>query len=204
MVILVVGVALAAFPGLEALGAPRAAGDIAAWTEVIAAYTRLNALPGYRARVDSPSEELTAEREVIPGRAIHELIHEPKLTLETITVGHVTRHRWIYGGTAGTWQCDSQPRTDERDPTTMRESVLVARQTDAVIDGAAVHVVAYSWEVLVVGRYVTLRTTAYIDPTAGLPRRSVTPLRTGPSNAYTIDYYDYGAKLKIVLPACGS
>ncbi len=100
------------------------------------AYTTLNALPGYRVRADSPSEELRADREVVPGKAVHELIHDHQLTLEMITVGGDSRYRFVYAGRAGAWQCDGTPRGAEPDPTTMQGTVHATRGTDAMIDGA--------------------------------------------------------------------
>jgi hypothetical protein len=182
-------------------GAARATGDPAAWAEVVAAFTKLSALPGYRVKVASPSEELTADRDVVPGKALHELIHDHQLTLETITVGGDSRHRLIVAGRAGAWRCDRKPHGLEPDPTTMQDTVRAARGAEAVIDGARVHVVTYSWDVLVAGKYVTRQTTVSVDPRTGLPRRSVSPLVRG---EYILDYYDYGAKIKITLPICRS
>ncbi len=41
----------------------------------------------------------------------------------------------------------------------------------------------------------------YVDVKTGLPRRSVSALVRG---NYILDYYDYGAKIEIALPPCGS
>ncbi len=59
----------------------------------------------------------------------------------------------------------------------------------------------YSWDVLVAGQYVTRRMMVYVDVKTGLPRRSVSALVRG---NYILDYYDYGAKIEIALPPCGS
>ncbi len=182
-------IALAALPG----------GDPQAWAELVAAYKKLHALSGYRVRVDSPSEQLTAVEEVIPGRALHRMIQQPGLTLETVSVGGDSRYRLIIKGKTGSWACDTKPATSEPEPTSVPGPVKTARGAETTIGAAPVRTYTYSWQVLVEGTSITRTTTVYVGMHTGLPRRSVSPLVRGD---YILDYYDYGAHIEIPLPPC--
>ncbi len=200
---LVIALAVAAgtafTPRHPALAGAAAGDDPQAWAELVAAYKKLHALSGYRVRVDSPSEQLTAVYEVIPGRAVHRVIQEPGLTLETVSVGGDSRYRVIINKKSRSWACDTKAATSEPEPTSVPGPVKTARGAETTIGATPVRTYTYSWQVLVEGKYITRTTTVYVGMQTGLPRRSVSPLVRGD---YILDYYDYGAHIEIPLPPC--
>lgn len=196
---LAVGIGVASPPGNSTLAGVPAGDDPQAWAELVAAYKKLHALSGYRVRVDSPSEQLSAVYEVIPGKAIHRVIQEPGLTLETVTVGRDSRYRFIVKGKSGSWACDAKPLTSEPEPSSVPGPVKTSRGAETTIGAAMVRTYTYPWQVLVESKYITRTTTVYVGQQTGLPRRSISPLVRGD---YILDYYDYGAHIEISLPHC--
>lgn len=183
-------------------------GDAAAWAEIINTYAKLNALPGYRVKITSPGEQLSAVREVVPGKASHVVITEGSANsgvtvthgIEIVTVGNEERHRLVVRGQAGKWLCGGSASPGDLEPADVRGTVRPARGPDTTIDGARVYTYAYAYDVMVEGRSITRSRMIYVGTKTGLPRRSVEQLVPGP---YILDYYDYGAKVEITLPPCG-
>jgi len=186
--------------GTAALADVTVQGDPTAWAEIITAYRKLNALPGYRIKSESPSENLAALSEVVPGKAFHTVIQEEGFTtLETVTVGTDSRYRFIFRGQPGMWQCETRPVRPEPDPTDLQGLVKATRGAETSINRTPVRAYTFSHEVMVEGRPTMQSTTVYVGTQTGLPRRSVEGLVIGP---YILDYYDYGAKIDIALPDC--
>ncbi len=75
----------------------------------------------------------------------------------------------------------------------------MSRRADTVIVGTAVRTYIYRYAAKAQGQTVSVKTTLYVGTQTGLPRRAVT---SGGRGDVTIDFYEYGAKIDIRLPAC--
>jgi hypothetical protein len=170
-------------------------GDGAAWNEVIAAYGKLNALPGYRIKTAVPGGG-TMVLEMVPATpAMHTVIQTPNGNAEMIAVSGQTRMRTTMPGAPAGWQCAGAPPMPPLDPKSFQGTVNVARAPDTSIDGQAMHVYVYSAG-MSPGAAGPGKTTLYVGAANGLPRRAVI-------GDQTMDFYDYGAPIQITLPPCG-
>lgn len=178
-------------------------GDAAAWREVIAAYAKLNALPGYRIKTDVPGGG-TLVMEMVPAtRGMHSLAHTASGDIEMIAVGDQGRFRTTTPGAPAGWQCTGVPSVPRlNDPAAFQGTVDVARAPDAAIDGQPMHVYVYTAQASGGGLGVTgeFKTTLYVGIENGLPRRAVVGASRGDQ---AVDFYDYGASIQIALPPCG-
>jgi len=82
-------------------------GDPTAKAEVIAAFTRLNALPGYRIKFagrDSAGVR-TGIGEVAPPDKLHWMLRSPQGTIAFVSVGQESRIQYAMSGAPAGWQC---------------------------------------------------------------------------------------------------
>lgn len=177
-------------------------GDTAAWQEVLAAYGKLNALPGYRMKISmAPGQTMVIE--VAPGAsAMHSTMQSQNGGMEMIVVGDQSRYRITASGAPPGWQCRGVPRMPRPGDLTsaVQGTVDVARGPDGAIDGQPMRVYVYTVQAGAGGQSATVKTTLYVASENGLPRRAV--MET-PGGEQTLDYYDYGAPIQITLPPCG-
>jgi len=209
-----VGVALSA-PGVAA---PTVKGDTAAWAEIVAAYRKLNSLPGYRIKGDvsggGPGGGSFVYEVAPPNRAYHEIQESPRGKSETFSVGSKIISKFSGAGVPGGTKCITLARDPNRipllrDPEDPQDTSVytVARKPDSVIDGTAVHVYGVTIASPRGGQEIS--ETIYIGTQTDLPRRVVTTVAITMANqgttqtmTSTANFYDYGAKITIVLPNC--
>ncbi len=181
-------------------------GDPAAKAEIVAAFHRLNALPSYRMKGTSSRDGVTGVVEKVRPDKSRFTYHSPQGTYEGIAVGKQFAYRITGQGETAGWRCtpegNSWPTVTAFDIDNIRkdlDTAQVVRKPDTVIDGTPVR--AYAAEQNVDGARST--GAAYIGAQNGLPRRLVSTHQgdSGPVTE-TIDFYDYGAKITIVLPPC--
>lgn len=178
-----------------AIAAPTVRGDTAAWNDVIAAYRRLYALPGYRMKITFPDGRVATAEFARPDA--HWSVPTPQGPADSYLVGavYVTQR----GGRCTRLQT-GRPNVPDVDLANYKGEVTVVRKTDTSIDGLPVHDYAY---VQVSPGGSQSRGDVYLAARTGLPRRvvNIAVRRTGESQQpNTIDYYDYGAKISITLP----
>ncbi len=179
---------------------PTVTGDLAAWKEVGAAYTRLLALSGYRMRV-TIGQAPDMLFEVVPPASVRMIVPAGNGSMETITVRGQSRFRINAPGGPGPWECQGSPSVEfPRNPAgAIQGTIEVSRGADTAIAGSAVRTYAYRYAMTVQGQAVNATTTLYVGGETGLPRREVTMSGGGD---VTTDFYDYGAKIDIQLPSC--
>lgn len=179
-------------------------GDSAAWQEVIAAYRKLNALPGYRMKMAMAGGRAMVLEMAQGGNAMHLTTQGSGGGMEMIRVGDQVRFRMDAPGAPAGWRCQGMPPMPRAgDPTTVQGTVDVARGPDAAIDGQPMRVYLYTVDASVANAPAgagTVKTTLYVSSENGLPRRVVL---TTPRGDQALDYYDYGAPIAITLPPCG-
>ena len=200
-VTIVLGAMLAiALLAAAARSEPAVTGDQVAWKEVGDAYRKLQTLSGYRMRV-ATGQPPDMVFEVVPPASVRMIVPAGNGSMETITVHGQSRFRINAPGGPGPWQCQGSPSIEfPRNPTeTIRGTVQVSRGADTAIAGTAVRTYVYRYAATAQGRTVNAKTTLYVGTPSGLPRRAVT---RGGEGDVTIDFYDYGAKMDIHLPAC--
>ena len=190
---------VAAFPAAAELTVK---GDAAAWREVVAAYQKLGALPGYRIRTTMPQGSMIVE--VAPAdKAMHSTMESSSGGAEFIIVGGQSRMRVTASGAPAGWRCVNLPQMPNMsDPSAVQGAVDVARAPDAAIDGQPMHVYLYTIESSGGGSMAAagpVKTTLYVGSGNGLPRRVVVATTRGDQS---LDYYDYGAAIQITLPPC--
>jgi hypothetical protein len=185
----------------SAPAAARVMGDLKAWEEVITAYKKLRALPGWRERVTGQGEGI-ATREVVPPKSSRSLTTLSSGGVETITVGQNMRYRMNVPGVSGAWTCLTVAGSDLTDPSNAGGIVEIARGSDTTINETGVRTYTYAWTppVQTKAHVETGMVTIYVGVQTGLPRRFVAAF---PSGSQMIDYFDYGAKITIRLPPCG-
>jgi hypothetical protein len=173
-------------------------GDAAAWREVLAAFSKLNGLSGYRMKSAMPGGTMVMEF-TSGGTSMHMLMQTAHGNMEMVRVGDQVRERSTMGGGPPGWRCQGIPPVSRpADPTSYQGTVDVSRGPDSVIDGQPVH--AYVWTLQRGGMPGGLKSTLYVGANNGLPRRIVS---AGPQGEQSMDYYDYGAPINNTLPACG-
>lgn len=190
---------VAAFPAAAELTVK---GDAVAWREVVAAYQKLGALPGYRIRTTMPQGSMIVE--VAPAdKAMHSTVESSSGGAEFIIVGGQSRMRITASGAPAGWRCVNLPQMPNMsDPSAVQGAVDVARAPDAAIDGQPMHVYLYTIESSGGGPMAAagpVKTTLYVGSDNGLPRRVVVATTRGDQ---ALDYYDYGAAIQITLPPC--
>jgi hypothetical protein len=178
-----------------AIAAPTVKGDTAAWNDVVAAYRRLYALPGYRMSITFPDGRVATAEFARPDA--HWSVPTPQGPGDSYLVGgmYVVQR----GGRCTRLQT-GRPNMPNMDLTNFKGEVTVGRKPDTTIDGLPVHDYAY---VQVSPGGSQSRGDVYLVAQTGLPRRVVNMAgkRTGGSQQpNTIDYYDYGAKITIAPP----
>jgi hypothetical protein len=200
---LITGFALALVTGLAG---PASAdltvkGDQAAWREVMAAFGKLNALPGYRMKMAMPGGQTMIIDVAQAGNAMHSTMQGQGGGMEMIRVGDQARYRMSTPGAPAGWMCQGiPPMPRANDPAGLQGAVEVARGQDSAIDGQAMHVYIYTIQADAAGQSGTVKATLYVGTGNGLPRRTV---MTTQGADYPMDYYDYGAPIQITLPPCG-
>ena len=181
-----------------ALASVTVSGDKSAWAEVGKAYQALNALSGYRMKATMPGGGEMVMDSAPSQKAMHTTMRMAEgAAVETIVVGSEVRYRMNLPGMPSGWRCQAQgPVQRPVDPTQATGTVNIARGPDTTIDGTAVHTYIYSASTGSGAGSPSAKTTLYVGVQSGLPRRMVV------GNAQTFDYYDYGTKIQISLPAC--
>jgi outer membrane lipoprotein-sorting protein len=176
-------------------------GDEAAWQELRAAYAKLNALSGYRMKSSMPGGGSMLVEVTSGGTAMHMVVHSASGDVESYMMGGQMRMKMNVPGSPQTWQCQNAPTSmaPQIDLAKLEGTVDVARGQDTAIDGAPMHVYTYALSAPVVGG--AAKTTLFVDTVTGLPRRMIIAT---PAGEQTMDYYDYDARIKFTLPACGS
>jgi hypothetical protein len=170
-----------------------AQGDPTAKAQAVAAFERLNSVPSYRMK--STTSEATVVIEIVRPDKRHFTAQSLKGTVESIAVGREIRTRSSMPGAPAGWRCTTASRSPETffDMNKMKKDLTaVIRGPDTIIEGTPVH--AYI--------DVARRGTLYVAAATGLPRRLVV-VSTQSGKTATIDFYDYGAPITIMLPSCG-
>ncbi|HKV45214.1 MAG TPA: hypothetical protein VJT32_11165 [bacterium] len=186
----IAGLGLAALLAMAgATTAPAVQGDPAAQAEVLAAFRKLNALPGYRMKVTT-ADEMALQGEIVPPDREHWTGQGAQLSGEWVRVGTAVRTRFVIGGTPGGWQCNISAPSFLAEVDKHKNDVTALRRPDAVIDGVPVRVYTDG-----------AGSTLYIGTRTGLPRRLVS-VNSQSGKGDTLDFFDYGAKLTITLPPC--
>jgi hypothetical protein len=181
-----------------AVAAPTVKGDTAAYEEIIAAFRKLYALPGYRMKV-ALSDGSSYQDEFAPPNS-HWTVHTIQGgVLDSYVVGNTSATRMSGPGAPGGGQCrripGSRPARFFPDPTEFSGELTVNRRPDTEIEGTAVHDYAY---VQVAPRGSRSSGDVYLETQSGLPRRVL--ITGGGDKTGTLDYYDYGATISITLP----
>lgn len=180
---------------VPSLGSPAVQGDPAARAEIDAAFQRLKALPSYRMKATSSKDGATSLYEFVHPDKSHVTVRSSQYVYEVFTVGKQSSSRMTAPGQPAGWQCAplSAPvlglfgNIDQFQKDL--DTTPVARKPDTVVEGMPVHA------------YAEGTGTLYVGVRTGLPRRIVdTDKENG--GTITVDFYDYGAKITIVLPAC--
>ncbi len=170
-------------------------GDPAAKAEIAAALQRLNTLPSYRMKATSNKDGTTAVYEIVHPDRSHVTVRSSQYTYEVFTVGKQSASRMAAPGQPSGWQCAplSSPARglfgNIENVKKDLDDTTVVRKPDTVIDGTPVH------------SYVepSGKGVFYVGVQTGLPRRIVDHDKEGGG---TMGFYDYGAKIAIVLPPC--
>jgi hypothetical protein len=186
------------------VAAPLLKGDFTVWNEIIEAYTRLNALCGYRMKiVVSLGGGGILERGVL--EAAYPNVRHLRLQVsgstitEGIDAGKSFRALVNVAGYPKGWQCTGAPQTRPLDdPQDITGRLLAMRRGDTVIGGMPMHVYSLSSGT----PPNTVQHTIYVKTQTGLPYREVLTESYGNKRITAYDYYDYGAKINIPVPAC--
>ena len=175
-------------------------GDTAAWDEVAAAFKKLGALSAYRMK--TTSSKGTIIMEIVPPHSFHSIFETGGGTHEMMNVNGQGRSRLTgLARVPSRWQCFEVPAPNFDDSfASVQGTVDVSRGPDTTIEGVPVRAYEYLYTYFVSGQTATSKNTTYVGTETGLPLRTVTVSAAGEG---TTDYYDYGAKIEIVLPPCG-
>ncbi len=193
----VVGLSLAL--AQPAVGAGTVKGDATAWTEVVAAFKKLE---GISYRMKMTSHGVTTIREFVPPNSVHIVSQTPAGGSEIIIVGTVYAARklgdkWLCPPVSPeTWKSTFFPKAED---IPAEQTVTVTRAPDLVIDGMPTRGYDYTFTSQVQGRPSTSHQKLYVGVQTGLPRRA---LWEADGYTSTFDYYDYGAKITITPPSC--
>lgn len=207
----IAGIGVAAALAVPGVTAPTVKGDAAAWTELVTAYRKLNSLSGYRVKGDVSGGGRGGASFVYevepPDRAYHETRQTSRGTVELFSIGDK-----IVGRMPGRGRCRTLARDPNRIPL-FRDladpgddfAYTITRQPDSVIDGTPTHAYGVTLDGARGGQ--SIPATIYIGAQTGLPRRVVTTVTvanqgTTRSRTTTLDFYDYGTKINVVLPNC--
>ena len=122
--------------------APRVQGDAAAFEEIVAAFRKLYALPGYRMKV-ALSDASSFEAEFAPPNS-HWTVHTTQGdAVDSYVVGNTSATKMSGAGAPGGGQCrrnpGSRPGQFFRDPTEFSGEMTVSRRPDTEIDSTPVH-----------------------------------------------------------------
>ena len=164
-------------------------GDRSAYDEVVAAFKKLFSLPGFRAKMTNPQGQGGLFEYAAPN-SWH--IGDPGGPYELIHVsGQVATRVSIPGQPTG-WRCQTAKPTDRPlfDPTRAAGTYNLSRGPDTVIDGTPVQTIFSTKD-------GGDKDTIYVGSQNGLPKRVIPG-----GERQTIDYYDYGAHIAIILPPC--
>ena len=179
--------------------APAITGDDTAWHEITAAYQKLEGR-SYRMRTTAPGQVVITEH--VPPDSTRVTTSFPGQTggTEVVRVGAQSRARIIGPEGPGPWFCgQAEPQALGLELMKFITAVYVARRPDTVVESEVVHV--YDLTYAIQGHSPRTVSTLYVGVNSGLPRHSVTSYPLGPGEV-VIDYYDYGAAITIMLPAC--
>jgi hypothetical protein len=196
-VMTIVGVAWTAAG--TALAASRVQGDAAAFEEIVAAFRKLNMLPGYRLKVAMPDGS-SFEAEVAPPDSSHLTVQTGGGgVIDSYFVGNTSATKMSGPGVPGGGQCwrnsDSRPGPFFRDPTEWSGDIMtVSRRPDTDIDGTPVHDYVYTFTIGIAPRESRSSGEVFLETHSGLPRRVLV------TSGGAFDYYDYGANITITLP----
>ena len=182
-----------------ALAEPTVAGDPSAWADLKAAWTKLNSLSGYRAKVTiGDGQQVTME--FVPPDSMHMTAQTQAGPMEMIKVGQKTAMKMGFPGAPAGWQCrDITQPTTVPDLSNVQGSIDISRGPDTTINSTPVH--SYLYSSTTPASPTTYKGTWYIGSQTGLPVRYLADAAAG--HQTTIDYYDYGAAITITMPACG-
>jgi hypothetical protein len=196
-------------------GAVTVKGDRAAWSEIAAAYRKLNSLFGYRIKGDisisgGPGGGAVTG-EFAPPNAYHLTQQSPRGTSETFSVEGKIVSKANGTGVPGGARCVTLARDPNRspffkDPEDFDGEYTITRQPDTTIDGTPVN--AYGIVIRGSRGGGQITGTISIGTETGLPRRNVFTVAGvsgqggGMTGTSTTDFDDFGAKIAIVLPNC--
>ncbi len=197
--------ALIALIAIILIGAPGAQaqltvkGDTAAWEELNTAFKKLDALSGYRMKTTVGTSTMVME--IVPPHSYHSIFNTGVATDETMNVNGQVRHRMIgLPSVPSGWQCLAVSPPNFSDSLAAIQGTVdgMVRGPDTTIDGAPVRTYVYFYTTP--GQTTAKKNTTYVGTETGLPRRTVMGTDTP---EMTTDYFDYGAKIEIMLPPCG-
>jgi len=175
-------------------------GDQTAWADLKAAWMKLYALSGYRAKVVTQNGSQVV-MEFVPPNSMHTTAQMTNGTVEMVRVGQQTAMKMSIPGAPAGWKCQAIPPQPAAVPNvqTLEGSVDVSRGTDTTINGTPVHTYIYSMTSATTN--TTSKGTWYVGSQTGLPVRFLIGGSAG--NQTTMDFYDYGAAITIAMPSCG-
>jgi len=191
--------------GTTSVAFPALSGDRDAWAEISTAFDKMRALPGYRVRqmiARGSTIVNSATFEVVPPDSAHITGQmSPTIILEVIAVGKETRDRVIDHGVSTPWRCNViKTPSLLPGPDSSQVDITVSRGRDTIIEGTRVRAYSYSYISSAPDHRIRGREDVWIGMRTRLLRR----LRTTTESAtLTQDFYDYGARIAIILPACG-
>lgn len=180
-------------------GLPAVQGDPAARAEVDAAFQRFKALTSYRMKATSSRDGSVTLYEFVQPDKSHVTVRSAgaPYVYEVVTAGKQSAARFVVPDQPPAWECHSLSAPQSSFVSDLDrvhkdlETIAVVRKPDTVVEGTPVH--AYADAAGAGTFYIGIRT--------GLPRRS-TGIDKGKGETITLDFYDYNAKITIVLPPC--
>ena len=201
VVVAILGAGLMVGTAVDADAAIAVKGDAAAWKEIDAALTRLHALPGWRVRESQSGGQVVRELEFAPPN--YRFIRRTAMVaVEVFQVGGVMVSRSSTKAHPDA-RCRRLPGTRPLPPQDLKEytasgttgEVTIGREPDTSIGGTPVHAYTY---LLKRGAATMGRGEIFIGARTGLPLRTTS--ETAGGRVLTKDYYDYGAKIALILP----
>jgi hypothetical protein len=174
-------------------------GDRAAYDEVVAAFKKLFALPGFRMKITFEANQ-QAVVEITPPNGFHTTAHTSNGTMEMISTGDKSAMKIDMPGAPSGWRCAP---TAPRQPFTIPDPEKAAREGTGTIDvsrGADTNIEGTPVHTYINTNSNGSKDTIYVGSQTGLPRRIVSDKGNGQPT--TVDYYDYGANIVITLPPC--
>lgn len=186
-----------ATPGAVAAPGLVVKGDQKAWSEIVAALSRMNALKTYRAKLVFPGAPPGLFEAQNPDR-FHTIMDFGGGAFETVQVGSEIRFR----EGKGKWQCTGQSaQPPNPDPKKMTGEVTATRGPAETVEGVRTQTYTYIWKSGEAHVPLTITAKVFVAVGTGLLRRIQLLDKGKVSIQY--DYYDYNAPFTITLPSCG-